>query len=481
MALTTVRSLRRDHTALAVVRDLIVPTVAPACRAFLLSYAAAVVPHVLNVVVGAVQNRRQNLHTLYCKLRHILLSALSTSEISFFWGALLGSSVTLSRLARLLLCRLTASAKYDASATFLSAMLASGFVFRLRSSTLRKLAASSTQSADPEHVHEPSRTMDSTLFVVTAALDYGFRRFLRLRLAISPARATALEGRADVLAFVASVSVVMYAWFYHPLRLPKSYNHWITKFADFDTQLLELLRLAQQGKFIYGKDTGCSHILADSCIRMGLPAEYGDPAISIPLPCVVVHQNSTKNCELHALWRFSKAFKSAFSIYLPLNLLLFLRRKFRQRPVSARDIIGVLRSSAASASFLGAFVALSWYPVCLTRTRLGPSLFPSVNRTRWDNTLGPAFGCFLCGWSILLESTRRRGELALFVMPRAVGVFLPRVQTRTLELAERAMFAVAFAAMFSAITSPRRFATTIPLRGMFGNALETVMGSSLYA
>lgn len=65
----------------------------------------------------------------------------------------------------------------------------------------------------------------------------------------------------------------------------------------------------------------------------------------------------------------------------------------------------------------------------LGRTRLGPRLFPSIPQQTWDAGTAPMLGCMACGLSVLIENKRRRGEMALYVAPRALCVasFAPSV------------------------------------------------------
>lgn len=60
------------------------------------------------------------------------------------------------------------------------------------------------------------------------------------------------------------------------------------------------------------------------------------------------------------------------------------------------------------------------------RTRIGHQAL-GVNQARLDNTLAPFIGCALCGLSLLAESPRRRGEMALYVVPRALYSVIERV------------------------------------------------------
>lgn len=128
------------------------------------------------------------------------------------------------------------------------------------------------------------------------------------------------------------------------------------------------------------------------------------------------------SCHWHAITRFFKAFRFALAMYLPLQLLL------RMRHPSPSQLQKACREAARSSAFLGTFVALFYYGVCLSRTRLGPRLVSKeiVTPLMWDSGLCVRAGCILCGWSILIEAERRRQELAMFVVPRAAATLFPR-------------------------------------------------------
>ena len=93
-----------------------------------------------------------------------------------------------------------------------------------------------------------------------------------------------------------------------------------------------------------------------------------------------------------------------------------------------RDTSRAFLEASQSAAFLGSFIALFYYGVCLARTRIGPKLFGTDNQARMmiDGGICVGVGSFACGWSILLEKAGRRPEMALFVAPRALSTVLPR-------------------------------------------------------
>ena len=227
---------------------------------------------------------------------------------------------------------------------------------------------------------------------------------------------------ADPCVFATSTAIVMWAWFYLPERLPHSYGRWIGEVAQVDPRLIEALRTGRRGEWTYGKAAGKYRLLESMCEDYGWPLKWADASQTVPVTCEMVHMGCGPSCEKHAAWRFAKAFKLASATYLPLRILLCLRSP--SIPAILNATINAIRSSI----FLGSFVSLFYYSVCLARTKLGPKLFnPNfITPMMWDSGLCVAAGCMMCGWSILVEGAKKRQELALFVVPRAAATMLPR-------------------------------------------------------
>lgn len=84
-----------------------------------------------------------------------------------------------------------------------------------------------------------------------------------------------------------------------------------------------------------------------------------------------------------------------------------------------------------------------------------------VNQTRLDDTMGPLVGAMLCGLSLLVESKHRRGEMTLYVVPRALFSFTERIlsphqkgrwwEHRVAETAENLAFAASVMVVMSAV------------------------------
>ena len=274
------------------------------------------------------------------------------------------------------------------------------------------------------------RTMDLTLFAVTRAIETVvaemWARHKTRRVSNNKWTSTeaAISHLADAAVFAISAGMVMWAWFYLPDRLPRAYNKWIQEAAQVDHRLIEVLRKARRGEFVYGKDTGVAPILQSMCQEHGWPLSWGDPAVTIPLPCEMVHMGTGKSCHYHATSRFARAFKFALATYLPLQILV----KARGGKVSVKALTKACKDALRSSAFLGAFIGLFYYGVCLARTQVGPTVFSgnSISPMMWDRGLCICAGCALCGSSILIEAEKKRQEVAMFVAPRAAAALLPR-------------------------------------------------------
>ena len=213
-----------------------------------------------------------------------------------------------------------------------------------------------------------------------------------------------------------------WAWFYTPENLPRAYRKWIAEIAQVDTRLLRALRNAREGKFVYGRDNGQAEILQGICTEENLPLVWGDPNLSIPIPCEVIHSGSGPSCSLHAASRFIRAFRSSLLMYLSIQVLMKMKQPCLENLQKA------LRDAVRSSVFLAAFIGMFHYSVCLSRTIIGPHLtrHKLVTSQSLDAGLSIAIGCVSCGFSVFIEHPRRRSELAYFVAPRALSVFLPR-------------------------------------------------------
>jgi len=248
--------------------------------------------------------------------------------------------------------------------------------------------------------------------------------------------------------------------------LPLAYNKWITSAAAVDSRLIEALQRVRKGDIQYGEANGQETLLQPMCAEYKWPLEWGDPAKAIPFPCEMVHMGCGPSCEFHALSRFYRSFRWAMATYLPLTLALQLRKP------SIKGVTGAALSAARSSAFLGAFISLFYYGVCLARNRIGPHILgkDAATRNQIDSGICIGSGCALCGSSILIEKTSRQKDMALFVAPRALATLFPRRYSMDNQWKESLVFSVSTAIVFTSV-----FENKHAVRGVLGKILGSVL------
>lgn len=403
----------------------------PSLRGFLYGYVYIVVPRLLKLM-GRARSQHQDKRQLWHQIKRVLIKGCHPGKFPMFVARF---------VAGIKLLQPVIAAVYPTSpfATTFGAALILGLV---------------NFSSYQHHVLR-FLLLDFTLIVATRAFDTAF---LQMCYQVVPA------ALGDGLLFVLACLFIMYAWFFEPQTLPPSYRNWITAAANMDTEIIKILKAFRDRKAKYGTPEPTNlQMMYDYCKRYGQDPKRGDFVINQPIECETVHAFKCKSCELHALWRFQRGFIFALKVYGPLNAVMWLIR----RGLVLRAVVSTMRSLA----FLGAFIGLYWYAVCLTRTRLFPQLFPNVDRRRWDVTYAPTAGAVLCGFSSFIETAARRKELALFVTPRALGTLVATdCKCRKHLLMENVCFSVLMAVLAAYLgVYPKR------VRGLFGKGLARVL------
>ncbi|TVY81890.1 hypothetical protein LSUE1_G001765 [Lachnellula suecica] len=478
----------------------------PVLRAYFLGYASSTAPRVLTLLLLHLSRRRKNIidekpeDCFLPSLLRILRGGVELQRFPTFCAALVGGSTLLEAHTTAEIVRTSRYVSFKNStvkvgyllhisqyiitksnilrlARWLSTFIAAWYSLRLLQSKKSEAFIDHVSYATPNGValrpiQFAGRTMDLTLFAITRAVDVLVGELWAQRRArrVASGRWTKFEELASTLSdssiFASSCALIMWAWIYTPDRLPRSYNKWIKSAAAVDQRLLLALRRMRFGEIKYGLETGQAHVLQGMCKDYNLPLDYGDPVKSIPYPCEVVHMGVGKSCEKHALSRWGNSFLWAFSTYLPLNLILTLRNPSKKR------FKQTLESSARSSAFLGTFIALYYYGICLARTRIGPRILgTSTPRCQQiDGGICIGSGCVLCGWSVLIETAGRRKELGLFVAPRALATLFPRRYLLENQCRETIAFAFSTAVVFTCVGErPER------VRGLFGKLLRGVL------
>lgn len=483
-------------------RPLDISDIKPLLRAYALGYLTATGPRLfgfLRTLRRQDLTVQENLTLLYS----ILKTPTQVNRFPTAAAVIIGGATALPRLVRIILQWVYSAISKNASlrfsnrlitriqfvCSFLSAWLAFDLLNRDKSWVRKRAKSRSAATVDISNVQHPNqhyspppsyhphyagKTIDFTLFAFCRALDVAvITAWTRTRTKAwhleqrSPGLANTIRKIADPTVFASSAAIIMWSWFYSPHRLPRAYNQWISKAAKIDSRLIQALRLARQGNFVYGEETGQASLLKGLCQELGLPEEYADPTKTIPIPCELYHCGTGTSCEVHAASRFWRSWMFAMEIYVPLQLVT------RIRSPNLNSVINGLRSAARSSSFLAGFVALFYYAVCLARTRLGPKLvsLKTITPQMWDSGLCVLAGCLACGWSILLEKPSRRQEIAFFVAPRALATILPRVYDKQYKRREQVVFATSIALVLTTMKA----GSERNVRGVLGRVLGGVM------
>lgn len=273
--------------------------------------------------------------------------------------------------------------------------------------------------------------------------------------------------------FAVASGIVMWNWTYAPEKLPHSYNSWIDNAARLDFRLKLLLQRCHNNTMRYGEDTGQAEMVQPYCVEYGLPEAWAEPARTIPFPCEMVHMGCGPSCEYHALSRFCRSWLWSLKMYLPLQLAVFLPRAISSKNLK-RDLLRIFLSSSRSSAFLGTFICLFYYGVCLTRTRVGPHILGTsiAARQKLDGGISIGTACVVSGWSVLIEKPSKRQDLALFVAPRAMATLLPRRYPADKQWIERVMFAASTAVVVTCVQENKT-----RVRGLLGSVLNMVFSA----
>ncbi|KAI0322335.1 hypothetical protein OF83DRAFT_1228265 [Amylostereum chailletii] len=321
---------------------------------------------------------------------------------------------------------------------------------RRRSTYIRKVHIPLTSPITPPSQKDGGRaspTLDLTLLFAVRAID----AFVQGVLLESKWDLETFTNTLDLFTFWAS-SARLVCFIHDPGLLPPSYVKWISSLANIDVRLVTGLQALRTGEFSYVKGTAPKpNPLAELSKSLGYPYAWGDPR-SVPayggpattaqwralgvtgrdgvggIPCEIIHGSvAGSSCATNIALRAFHAFLQAVAIYLPANVhylptLLTNPRSLLDLSKTLRTLLGVLRS----ATFLSTFVSSIWTAVCVTRTTLIARLLPFISHDFYDGPFGCILvGCLSCGLSISIEQGRRRGEIALYVLPKAIRACLP--------------------------------------------------------
>ncbi|KAG6390852.1 hypothetical protein SASPL_148597 [Salvia splendens] len=193
----------------------------------------------------------------------------------------------------------------------------------------------------------------------------------------------------DTLLFAIACAQVMYSFVMRPESLPKSYQDFIQKTGPVAAPVYKAVRECCRGSPV---DVGSLAAYLSGRISSDVKLDKFPELI----PCSVIHPD-TKSCLVHNANAVKATFRKIFPLYFSLTFVPYVvlrLQKFMDAPV--RTCRTAVTNAVRSTSFLSAFVGI----------------FQDHKLVYW-------LAGGLSALSVLLEKKARRGELALYVLPRA--------------------------------------------------------------
>ncbi|KAG0698472.1 hypothetical protein DFH29DRAFT_941165 [Suillus ampliporus] len=239
----------------------------------------------------------------------------------------------------------------------------------------------------------------------------------------------------EVLMFCLCCTQIVYAFFARPDTLPRSYTTWLATASGAPTNAIKMVRdMNQTGTFdVQDLDKILTRedlippnkaaLLARKALATSSPPDFGPP---YP-PCGAVHP-WIESCTHVPLPRLVTVFKWAFPIYGALHfvpMILFKRHAFFKNPLHKLGRAGwaTIRSSAFLATFIATYQTWFCFKHYLYRLLSSQTLVKLPQKfidfffsSKYSYALGGFFGAL----SLFVEEKRRRGELAMYVLPKSL-------------------------------------------------------------
>ncbi|TYZ64224.1 hypothetical protein PybrP1_005903 [[Pythium] brassicae (nom. inval.)] len=241
---------------------------------------------------------------------------------------------------------------------------------------------------------------------------------------------------SDELLFALSNSAIMYAFIIRPDLLPKSYYNWILNIG------------------------AVTHHGLEYTLRERLFAG----AASTPFRVCQPHYH-VESCLTHNVKEWFGGLGRAALVYAPVHILPALIFRFAQlRAAPLASAARISYAALCSCLFLTSYQTTVKFVMCTIR-----------NTFQRDFHVAGWIAGFATGGSLFLENRKRRSELMLYCLTRALDIVWQLLKRRGLvryvRHSEVALFSLSLAAIMS--TPPQHFKPTYLsiLRFLFGNAI----------
>jgi len=221
---------------------------------------------------------------------------------------------------------------------------------------------------------------------------------------------TFVTAHGDVLTFALSSAQVMYAYVMRPETLDPGFWNFIVRAGPIDKQTLGAVRAQCNG----------SPVDLHNLAQYGLPGKDPKAWTSgefVPcIPCALLHRETgCTKCASHAAYASAATFRKCFPFYLSVHLVPFCVLNAAQ---ALRNPIGTITKATSatvrSTAFISAFVGAYMVSICSLRFLRGGK----------EHRAAYYAAGLVAGSMVFIEKKSRRGELALYLLPRAADSFI---------------------------------------------------------
>ncbi|KAF8324556.1 uncharacterized protein EI90DRAFT_2976948 [Cantharellus anzutake] len=234
-----------------------------------------------------------------------------------------------------------------------------------------------------------------------------------------------------VIVFSLACGQIMYAFLLRPETIPQSYNDWILRASKVWPETMEINReLVRNGKFDLPKfktllsRPGNTKRNQEALNNIWEHAVKGDFMGRQNGTCQMIHP-WLDSCIRVEIERFVSVWTWMFPIYGALHfipMILFKRRLFMKEPLAM--LLKSLKGTMRSSTFLGIFVNIYQSILC-AKNKLYDSQWAANNLSpQMRSVLISRFSFWLlgamCALALFIEESRRRAELAMYVLPKGL-------------------------------------------------------------
>ena len=229
---------------------------------------------------------------------------------------------------------------------------------------------------------------------------------------------TVVGAHGDVLLFALSSAQVMYAYVMRPETLDPGFWNFIVRAGPIDKETLGAVRAQCSGSPVDLSD------LAQYAVPGKDPKAWTTGERLPCVPCAVMHRDTgCALCASHAVAASAATFRKCFPFYLSIHLVPFCvlnAAKALRNPVGT--VTTATGATIRSTTFISAFVGSYMASICGLRWARGGK----------EHRAAYYAAGIVAGSMLFIEKKSRRGELALYLLPRAADSLVATMAVKRL-------------------------------------------------